>query len=441
MTDETNMSRGTHETPGWLQIVKAAQHLLWVELTLVTTPPTKHHVVMAAASDIREGKADKIRIQNPKLEATVDRHIRIKRGDTCHHLDIETGFPPIGTMINNHEYLCGMVLTQGALFTDMSRKLKAPDKSQSWVVTDVRTHGLGTVCITLEANSRPFRTGDKLALRHGQKGIGIVTPAEELPFFPELGGLIPDIVLHPCAVTGRCTIALLIEQYVGFLASLMGCRVVTGPKADLYDFLDASTGKLVQSVTLGQMFEDGRVPSSSSVVSPISGEIIGHGICAPMTVHRLRQGGEVSAQNCVKIGLTSKKDSYTFQPVTHESLRLGTQEADCFNACGSTYLLRQFRSADERSVPVCASCGNYLWRSRTNRCSTCMRTIENEESRKIPHCLLTLRFNLAVGRIRWNPGVSTSRPPPENEEEEAEAGIYPVTYDQALLRLENVTHA
>lgn len=430
-----SMSQGTHETFGWKEIIHTAKRLLWIELTLITIPSTKEHIIRVS-SDIRQDGTDILTIQTPTLEATANRQIRLKAGNTCRHLDTETGLPAVGSIIGTNDYLCGMVLTQGFSFTDMSILLKTPDKAQSWVVTDVKVHGFSTVCITLEANARPFRSGDKLAFRHGQKGIGVVTPVEKLPFFPELGGAVPDIVLHPCAVTGRCTVALLIEQLACSLAVLLGCRVRTGTKAETYDFLDASTGKLVQSLTLDQMFADGRVPSSSPVVCPISGKIIGEGICAPMTVHRLRQSGEVSAQNCMKIGLSTARDLMTLQPVKETSLRLGVQESDCINACGSTQLLREFRSSDNRPVPTCKACGALLW-VRESRCHSCMTMIATEGICKIPHCLLTLRFNLAMGRIHWSPSPPSTRSMLQDDDAQTTASVHPVTLEQALLRLDN----
>ena len=64
-----------------------------------------------------------------------------------------------------------------------------------------------------------------------------------------------------------------------------------------------------------------------------------------------------------------------------------------------------------------------------------MVVVETDAARKIPHCLLTLRFNLAVGRIHWIPGMSGEI---RKSEEEDTAAAYPVTLEQALMRLESL---
>ena len=196
------MEQGTHDTPGWRSAVEGAARVLWVELSLVSTPAGARHTVRVDASDSHraaDGTTVRRRLQYPPVAAVVARHVP-SRARGVENLDPETGLPAVGAIIRPHEYLCGIVLSQGNRFANLSRVLQAPDKAEAWVVVDVRRSGLDEVTITLEADARPFRTGDKLALRHGQKGVGVVVPSEKLAFFPELGGVVPDISIHPCAL-------------------------------------------------------------------------------------------------------------------------------------------------------------------------------------------------------------------------------------------------
>ena len=212
----------------------------------------------------------------------------------------------------------------------------------------------------------------------------------------------------------------------------MSCRVRTGAIAERYELIDAASGDLVRSLSLKELFDDPGGPRLSPAVCPETGNVVGMGICAPMTVHRLRQAGAVSARCCAKVGANTARDPYTQQPVAHASLRLGTQEVDCFNACGSTHLLRGIRGRDERPVPACPSCSAPLWGSGGS-CPWCQSPVTEEAQQWLPHCLLTLRFNLAVARMCWTPGVPG--PPDSSLEPAACPTPYPLTLAEALARL------
>lgn len=127
-----------------------------------------------------------------------------------------------------------------------------------------------------------------------------------------------------------------------------------------------------------------------------------------MTIHRLRQAGEVSAATCAKVGVTTQCDKYTLQPQEKNSLRLGAQELDCFNTNGSAYLAVDLRSRDAQPVPACPQCGSVVWNCHAARCRVCDGNLQlHIEEKVLPHCLLTLRSNLAVCRIAWSPGENS----------------------------------
>ena len=76
------------------------------------------------------------------------------------------------------------------------------------------------------AELRKIEAGDKLAGRHGNKGvISKVLPEEEMPFLPD--GTPVDIVLNPLGVPSRMNIGQILEVHLGWVAKEMGYRAVT----------------------------------------------------------------------------------------------------------------------------------------------------------------------------------------------------------------------
>jgi DNA-directed RNA polymerase subunit beta len=76
------------------------------------------------------------------------------------------------------------------------------------------------------AQRRPVSVGDKLAGRHGNKGvISIVAPASDMPFLPD--GTPVDIVLNPIGVPSRMNIGQILETHLGWSAYNFGYKTVT----------------------------------------------------------------------------------------------------------------------------------------------------------------------------------------------------------------------
>jgi len=76
------------------------------------------------------------------------------------------------------------------------------------------------------AQKRRVSVGDKLAGRHGNKGvISIIAPAEDMPFLPD--GTPVDIILNPIGVPSRMNLGQVLETHLGWAAQLLGFRAVT----------------------------------------------------------------------------------------------------------------------------------------------------------------------------------------------------------------------
>jgi len=76
------------------------------------------------------------------------------------------------------------------------------------------------------AQKRRISVGDKLAGRHGNKGvIALIAPKEDMPFLPD--GTPVDIILDPIGVPSRMNIGQVLETHLGWAAQILGFRALT----------------------------------------------------------------------------------------------------------------------------------------------------------------------------------------------------------------------
>jgi len=76
------------------------------------------------------------------------------------------------------------------------------------------------------AQKRRVAVGDKLAGRHGNKGVvSIIAPSEDMPFLPD--GTPVDVVLNPVGVPSRMNIGQVLETHLGWVARTLGFRAIT----------------------------------------------------------------------------------------------------------------------------------------------------------------------------------------------------------------------
>ncbi len=123
------------------------------------------------------------------------------------------------------------------------------------------------------AELRKIEAGDKLAGRHGNKGvISRVLPEEEMPFLPD--GTPVDVILNPLGVPSRMNIGQILEVHLGWAAGTLGYRAITPafagateenikeelrraglPEDGKIELKDGRTGELFQQrITVGYMY-------------------------------------------------------------------------------------------------------------------------------------------------------------------------------------------
>lgn len=166
--------------------------------------------------------------------------------DSLRHLD-ERGIVRVGAMVKADDILVGKITPKGesehppeekllrAIFAEKARDVK--DNSlrvphgEGGRVVDVKVFdrekgdelppGANTVIRVYIAQKRKIRVGDKMAGRHGNKGIiSKILPKEDMPFLPD--GTPVDIVLNPLGVPSRMNVGQTYETLLGLAAYLTG---------------------------------------------------------------------------------------------------------------------------------------------------------------------------------------------------------------------------
>lgn len=107
---------------------------------------------------------------------------------------------------------------------------------ESGIIVDVRTFtkeagdelppGVNKVVRVYVAQKRKISVGDKMAGRHGNKGVvSRILPPEDMPFLED--GTPLDIVLNPLGVPSRMNIGQVLEVHLGIAARKLGWKVMT----------------------------------------------------------------------------------------------------------------------------------------------------------------------------------------------------------------------
>jgi DNA-directed RNA polymerase subunit beta len=178
--------------------------------------------------------------------------------ESLRNLD-EMGIIRIGAYVESGDILVGKVTPKGesdqppeekllrAIFGEKARdvrdnSLRVPSTERGRVV-DVRIYtreqgdelppGANMVVRVYVAQRRKIQVGDKMAGRHGNKGIiSRILPREDMPYLPD--GTPIDIVLNPLGVPSRMNVGQVFECLMGWASSHLGCRVKVIPFDEMH---------------------------------------------------------------------------------------------------------------------------------------------------------------------------------------------------------------
>jgi DNA-directed RNA polymerase subunit beta len=208
---------------------------------------------------VREDRFTSIHIEKHEIEARdtrlgpeeITRDIPNVGEDALKDLD-EEGIIRIGAEVGPNDILVGKITPKGekelspeekllrAIFGEKAREVKDSSlrlpHGERGKVVDVRVFtreehrdlkaGVDKMVRVSVAQRRKLTEGDKMAGRHGNKGvISRVVPVEDMPFLEN--GTPIDIILNPLGVPGRMNIGQILETHLGWAANVLGFQAIT----------------------------------------------------------------------------------------------------------------------------------------------------------------------------------------------------------------------
>ncbi|MFQ7593694.1 MAG: DNA-directed RNA polymerase subunit beta [Acutalibacteraceae bacterium] len=208
---------------------------------------------------VRDDVYTSVHIEEYEMEARdtklgpeeITRDIPNVNEDLLRDLD-DRGIIRVGAEVHAGDILVGKVTPKGeteltaeerllrAIFGEKAREvrdtsLRVPHGEYGTIVdvkvftrdnSDELSPGVNKVVRCYIAQKRKISVGDKMAGRHGNKGVvSRILPMEEMPFLPD--GTPLDIVLNPLGVPSRMNIGQVLEVHLGMAANALGWKIMT----------------------------------------------------------------------------------------------------------------------------------------------------------------------------------------------------------------------
>jgi len=208
---------------------------------------------------VQEDRYTSVHIEKHEVEARdtklgpeeITRDIPNVGEEAIRNLD-EHGIIRIGAEVGPNDILVGKITPKGekeltpeerllrAIFGEKSRDVKDTSlrmpHGEKGIVVDVKVFtreensdlkaGVDMMVRVAVAQRRKITAGDKMAGRHGNKGVvSMVVPVEDMPFLDN--GRPIDVILNPLGVPGRMNIGQVLETHLGWAAERLGFRAIT----------------------------------------------------------------------------------------------------------------------------------------------------------------------------------------------------------------------
>jgi DNA-directed RNA polymerase subunit beta len=281
-----------------------------------------------AAEDIRDSKSKKVICTKRKM--ITEKHLEVVKDE--HLIRISIVNPDVREKIEaiNNEDNLYMRYLESTYDEKVDRVRKG----------DELPPGVNKLIKVYIAMKRKVQIGDKMAGRHGNKGVvAMVMPEEDMPYLPD--GTPIDVVLNPLGVPSRMNVGQILETHLGWAAKKLGLHVATpvfegAKETEIKDMLKQAGLPLTGQVTL----YDGRtgIPFKRPVTV---------GIMYMMKLHHLVDD-KIHARSIGPYSLVTQ------QPLGGKAQfggqRLGEMEVWALEGYGASYTLQEFLTVKSDDV-------------------------------------------------------------------------------------------
>ena len=285
--------------------------------------------------------------------------------DSLKDLD-ENGIIRIGAEVRPGDILVGKVTPKGeteltaeerllrAIFGEKAREvrdtsLRVPH-GEAGTIVDVKIFtrdnsdelgpGVNQIIRCYIATKRKISVGDKMAGRHGNKGvISRILPSEDMPFMPD--GTPIDILLNPLGVPSRMNLGQILEVHLGMVAREQGWKIAT-------PVFDGATEEDVRNLLAeAGMSEDGKTTLYDGRTGDPFGSPVTVGVMYMLKLHHL-------VDDKIHARSTGPYSLVTQQPLGGKAQfggqRFGEMEVWALEAYGAAYTLQEMLTVKSDDV-------------------------------------------------------------------------------------------